>query len=72
MHKPSFGAIIMGLIPFIGMCFSVSFWDRIYPVVLGLPFNMFWLCAWVVLTPLFMWRAYVIEQSHIKEGKSNE
>lgn len=43
------------------MCFSVSLWDRIYPIVLGLPFNLFWLTLWIVLTPLCMWGAYRIE-----------
>jgi hypothetical protein len=43
------------------MCFSVELWDRINPVVVGLPFNIFWLLAWIVLTPLFVWGAYRVE-----------
>jgi hypothetical protein len=43
------------------MCFTVPLWDRIYPIVLGLPFNLFWLTLWIVLTPLCMWGAYRIE-----------
>ena len=43
------------------MCFTVSLWDRIYPIVLGLPFNLFWLTLWMLLTPLCMWGAYFIE-----------
>ena len=43
------------------MCFSVSWWDRIYPIVLGMPFNIFWLTLWIVLTPLCMWGAYHLE-----------
>ncbi len=61
MKKPSLGAILLGLIPFVGVCFSVSLWDRIYPLVLGVPFNFFWLILWIVLTPLFMWAAYRLE-----------
>lgn len=61
MRKPALGAILWGLIPFAGCCFSVSLWDRIDPRVLGLPFSYFWLICWLFLTPLCMWRAYRIE-----------
>lgn len=63
MKPPSLGAILLGLIPFVAVCFSVSLWDRVYPTVLGLPFNMFWLVLWLLLTPLFMWGVYRIEAS---------
>jgi hypothetical protein len=59
--RPSLGAILLGLIPFCGVCFSVSLWDRVYPMVLGLPFNFFWLIAWLLLTPLCMGGAYRLE-----------
>ena len=59
--RPSLGAILLGLIPFIAVCFSVSLWDRINPTVFGLPFNFFWLVAWILLTPLCMWGAYRFE-----------
>lgn len=45
------------------MCFAVPLWDRIEPMVLGLPFNLFWLIAWIVLTPLCMWAAYRLERA---------
>ncbi len=61
MKRPSLGAILFGLIPFAGVCFSVSLWDRIDPRILGIPFNMFWLMSWIVLTPLCMWGAYTLE-----------
>ena len=61
MRKPTLGAILFALIPFVAICFSVSLWDRIHPIVLGLPFNFFWLIAWLLLTPLCMWGAYWME-----------
>lgn len=61
MRKPTLGAILFALIPFVAICFSVSLWDRIYPMILGLPFNFFWLIAWLLLTPLCMWGAYRME-----------
>ena len=47
-HSPN--ALAVALIPFVTMCLSVPLWDRIYPRVLGLPFNLFWLGGWEVLT----------------------
>jgi len=63
VRKPCIGAILFGLIPFVAICFSVSLWDRVYPMVLGLPFNFFWLISWLLLTPLCMWCAYRLEVS---------
>ena len=62
MRKPSLGAVLVGLIPFIAICFTVSLWDRVRPIVLGLPFNMFWLILWMLLTPLCMAVAYKLER----------
>ena len=61
MKRPSLGAILLGLIPFIATCFTVAIWDRIYPMIFGLPFNLFWLILWLLLTPLCMWQAYRLE-----------
>ena len=67
MRKPSIGTLLLALIPFVTICFSVSLWDRIYPMVLGLPFNFFWLIAWLLLTPLCMWGAYRLEATRASE-----
>jgi hypothetical protein len=69
VKKPSVGALLLGLIPFIAMCFSVSFWDRIDPIILGLPFNLFWLIAWIVFSTLCMWAAYRVEVANNKDEK---
>lgn len=61
MQPPRTASLLLALIPFIAMCFTVPLWDRIEPIVLGLPFNLFWLCLWIVLTPLCLWGAYRIE-----------
>jgi len=61
VRKPSIGAVLLALIPFVAICFSVSLWDRIDPLILGLPFNYFWLIPWLFLTPLCMWRVYLRE-----------
>jgi uncharacterized protein DUF3311 len=68
MKRPSLGAILLALIPFGAMCFSVSLWDRVNPMLLGLPFNLFWLISWIVITTLCMWAAYRIEAAGNKKN----
>lgn len=61
IKRPSWGALLLALIPFVAMCFSVSLWDRVEPMLLGLPFNLFWLICWIVLTTFCLWIAYRLE-----------
>jgi hypothetical protein len=61
VSRPSAGAALLGLIPFMGMCFTVAFWDRVDPMILGIPFNFFWLIGWIVLSTLFLWGAYRLD-----------
>ncbi len=61
MRRPSLGAILVGFVPLMALCFSVPLWDRVYPIVFGLPFNCFWPILWILLTPLIMWAAYRVE-----------
>jgi hypothetical protein len=67
VKKPSLRALLLGLIPFVAMCFSVSLWDRIDPMILGVPFNLAWLIAWIVLSTLCMWAAYRVEAAREKK-----
>jgi Protein of unknown function (DUF3311) len=71
MKTPLLGSILLALIPFIAICFSVSLWDRIDPMILGLPFNFFWLLSWLLLTPLCMWGAYRLETPRIPRPQSD-
>jgi Protein of unknown function (DUF3311) len=72
LKPPSLGSILFGLIPFVATCFTVSLWDRVFPIVLGLPFNFFWLTLWLVLTPLCMWAAYRLETHRNSETGAAE
>jgi hypothetical protein len=67
IKRPSWGAILLGLIPFAAMCFSVALWDRVEPMLFGIPFNLFWLICWIVLTTLCMWAAYRLERARDKQ-----
>ena len=64
MKKPSLAALSLAAIPFVAMCFSVPLWDRIDPMLLGLPFNLFWLICWIVLSSVCLWAAYRVENAH--------
>lgn len=72
LKRPSLGSVLLGLIPFIGVCFSVSLWDHVYPTVFGIPFNFFWLISWLVLTPLCMWGAYRLEIRHTPDKETTK
>jgi hypothetical protein len=61
MKRPAPVALVFALIPFAAVCFSVPLWDRVEPMVLGIPFNLFWLVCWIVLSPVCLWGAYRAE-----------
>jgi len=63
MKPPSIKALIFGLIPFVAFCFTVPLWDRVHPMMLGLPFNLFWIILWTLLTPVCLWCAHRVEMS---------
>jgi hypothetical protein len=60
----------MAAIPFAAMCFSVALWDRVDPTILGLPFNLAWLIAWIVLSAACMGVAYRVETARDKKERS--
>jgi Protein of unknown function (DUF3311) len=61
VKKPSLAALALAAIPFVAMCFSVPLWDRIHPMLLGLPFNLFWLISWIVVSSGCLWAIYRLE-----------
>ncbi|HUI42746.1 MAG TPA: DUF3311 domain-containing protein [Terriglobia bacterium] len=65
--RPSLGTLLLALIPFAAMCFSVPLWDRVEPRILGIPFNLSWLIGWIVLTTLCLWVAYRLESARGKK-----
>lgn len=71
IKRPSAGALLLGLIPFVAVCFLVPLWDRIDPRILGIPFNLFWLTLWLLITPLCMWGAYRFEVPRRKDQKQD-
>jgi hypothetical protein len=64
MRIPSWRALAIAMVPFFGICFSVPLWDRVHPMVLGMPFNLFWIIAWIPLTSASLATAHRIESAH--------
>ncbi|HYL38206.1 MAG TPA: DUF3311 domain-containing protein [Bryobacteraceae bacterium] len=69
VKRPSRVALLLGLVPFIAMCFSVALWDRVYPMILGIPFNLAWLLGWIVLSTMCLWAAYRVEAKRDKADR---
>ena len=72
MKRPSLAALFVAALPFVGLCFTVSLWDRVQPMVLGLPFNLFWLMTWIVLTSVCLRIVYRIETRRERGAKSGD
>jgi hypothetical protein len=46
---------ILAAIPFAAVTIAVPLVNRVEPRVAGLPFLLFWIVAWVLVTPAFLW-----------------
>jgi hypothetical protein len=68
MPRPPLGALLIALVPFFGVCFSVALWDRVFPMVFGLPFNIFWLIAWIPVTTLCLAIAYRLQRRNLRKA----
>ena len=58
----------LAVVPAIGMLGGVPFANRVSPYVLGLPFLLFWVTAWVVLTSAIMWLIYALDRARERDA----
>ena len=56
--SPRAVAVVCAVIPALALTLGVALVDRLEPRILGLPFVLAWIVAWVLLAPAFMWVAY--------------
>jgi Protein of unknown function (DUF3311) len=49
---------LLAALPFLGLLGGIPFVNRVTPFVLGLPFILFWIVLWVVITSVIMWVIY--------------
>jgi hypothetical protein len=52
---------IFSIIPFIGILGFLPLVNRVEPFILGMPFNMFWMVMWTVLTSIILGIMYKID-----------
>ena len=52
MQKGTKYALLCAAVPFITLAFALPLINRIEPLILGLPFVLFWIILWVALTPV--------------------
>jgi hypothetical protein len=64
MRKGTKLALLPAAIPFVTLVFALPLVNRLRPFVLGLPFLLFWIVAWVALTPLVLFLAYWLEKKY--------
>ena len=57
----------LAFIPILGFLIGVPLTNRIEPFVLGLPFSMFWIILWVVLSSLTLWIMYRFDEHNEEE-----
>jgi hypothetical protein len=55
-------ALLLGCVPFAALVGALPWVNRVEPMILGLPFLLFWIFAWVALTPIVLFAAYLIER----------
>ena len=60
---------LLAALPFIGILGGIPFTNRVEPYVLGLPFILFWIAMWVVLTSIIMGIVYLLDPTN-KGGKA--
>jgi Protein of unknown function (DUF3311) len=54
---------LLAAVPIVMLVFALPLVNRTDPHVLGLPFLLFWICAWVLVTPLFMGAVFYLDRS---------
>ena len=52
--------LLTAFIPALALVAGLPLVNRLEPIVLGLPFLLFWILAWVLATPLFLAAAYFL------------
>ena len=55
---------LLAALPFLGLLGGMVFANRVEPLVLGLPFVLFWILTWIVLTSVVMALMYVLDPAN--------
>ena len=63
---------VLAALPFIGILLGVPFVNRVEPLVLGMPFVLGWIVAWVVLSSIIMAIIYRLDPSNRQIAADSE
>ena len=63
---------VLAALPFIGILLGVPFVNRVEPVLLGMPFVLGWIVAWVVLSSIIMAIIYRLDPSNRQIAADSE
>ncbi|MFY0542871.1 DUF3311 domain-containing protein [Brevibacillus sp. H7] len=55
---------LLALLPFIGILGCISFVNKVTPYVFGMPFILFWIVMWVILTSAIMAIVYKLDPAN--------
>lgn len=60
---------VLASLPFLGILVGVAFVNRVEPFVLGMPFILFWIVMWVVLTSIIMAVVYRLDPTNREDAE---
>ncbi|MBE3556362.1 MAG: DUF3311 domain-containing protein [Firmicutes bacterium] len=64
--------ILCAAIPVLAFVVAIPWVNRVTPMVLGLPFLLFWIALWVILTPGWMALVYYFDPQRRKTKGGQE
>ncbi len=70
---PSPGSVfrfVLAVLPFVGMLVLIPFVNRVEPYILDLPFLLFWIVLWVVITSVCMTVVYFTDPANKSEARA--
>ncbi|MDN3017511.1 DUF3311 domain-containing protein [Paenibacillus sp. BSR1-1] len=60
---------ILAIIPFIGFLGGIPFVNKVNPYILGMPFILFWIVLWVVITSGLMAIIFNLDPKNRRENE---
>ncbi|MEH7348701.1 DUF3311 domain-containing protein [Gottfriedia acidiceleris] len=52
------------IFPFIGMCVLLPLANRVEPFILGVPFLLFWIVLWMILSSVILFIVYKLDPTN--------
>ena len=60
---------VLAALPFFGILVGTTFANRVEPFVFGMPFILFWIVLWVLLTSVIMAVVYRLDPANREDGE---